>query len=373
MSWFAVPAHRYRAILILLMAVLLIGLLWTAWAALVPFFLGLMLMYVLLPLVNLMDRHAPPLLRRKRWSRPIAILIAYIIVVGVLAGLLAGFVPLLLDQGKVLISAVPRYYQRLESLITIDLDVWLAKIPKPIADLVRTNIEKAGGVVMDAIQTGVGFTFRTVTQTISFVIGMVIVPFWLFYVMNDYEKTRRSVYQLIPQKAREDVRSIVRIVDQVLSAYVRGQAVLCVVVGVVALIVLLIFGVDFALVLATIAGVTEIIPVFGPYIGAVPAILMALAEKPINALWVGLAYAGIQQLENMVLVPRISGNAVRFHPAIVMVIIVVGSQVAGIWGMLLGVPLAATLRDVFKYLYLRTTERGATPQMAFESLREGIL
>lgn len=373
MSWFAVPAHRYRAILLLLGAIFLVWLLASAWAALVPFFIGLALMYVLLPMVNLMDRHAPAVLRRKRWSRPIAILIAYIVVAGVLAALLAGFVPLVLDQGEVLIKAVPRYYMRLESLITVDLDYWLERIPAPIAELVRTNLEKAGGVVMDAIQTGVGFTFRTVTQTISFVIGMVIVPFWLFYVMNDSEKTRRSIYQMIPQKAREDVRAIVRIIDQVLTAYVRGQAILCVVVGVLALIVLVIFGVDFALVMATVAAITEIIPVFGPYIGAIPAVLIAVAEKPINGLWVGLAYAGIQQIENVLLVPRISGNAVRFHPAVVMVIIVIGSQVGGIWGMLVGVPLAATLRDVFKFLYLRTTERGATPEMAFESLREGTI
>ena len=169
------------------------------------------------------------------------------------------------------------------------------------------------------------------------------------------------------------MHSIACLIDQVLSAYVRGQAILCLVVGLLALIVLLIFGVDFALVLATVAGLTEVIPIFGPYIGAIPAILLALTEKPINALWVALGYAAIQQIENAFLVPRISGNAVRFHPAVVMVIIVIGSQVAGVWGMLLGVPLAAAFRDVFKYLYLRTTERGTTPSMAMESLRGGLL
>ena len=372
-TWFSVPAHRYRALLVAIMAAVLIGLLAAAWTALVPFFLGLALMYALMPMVNFLDRHAPKFLQRKRWSRPIAIVLAGILVVGLMAGLLAGFVPVVIDQTTVLIQAVPRYYVRLETLVTYDLRAWLDQIPKNIADMITVNLEKAAGVVMDTIQKGVGVTFRTVTQTISFVIGMAIVPFWLYYVMNDSERARRAFYQLIPQKSREDVRAIITLVNRVLSAYVRGQAILCLVVGGLALIVLFSLGVDFALVLGTVAGITEVIPVFGPYIGAIPAILIALAEQPIKALWVALAYVGIQQIENVFLVPRISGNAVRFHPAVVMVIIVIGSQVGGIWGMLVGVPLAATVRDVFKYLYLRTTERGATPEMALDCLREGIL
>ena len=67
--------------------------------------------------------------------------------------------------------------------------------------------------------------------------------------------------------------------------------------------------------------------------------------------------------------PRISGSAVRFHPAIVIVLVIVGAEIAGLWGIVLAVPLAAMLRDVFRYLYLRTTEKGATPQMALEHLR----
>ena len=74
-------------------------------------------------------------------------------------------------------------------------------------------------------------------------------------------------------------------------------------------------------------------------------------------------------MANIFLVPRISGNAVRFHPAVVMVIVVIGAEVAGVWGLLLSVPLSAIVRDVFRYLYLRTTERGATPEAALEILR----
>jgi predicted PurR-regulated permease PerM len=160
----------------------------------------------------------------------------------------------------------------------------------------------------------------------------------------------------------------VRIVDDLLSSYIRGQLVLCLIVGVLCTIVLVVFGVNLALLLGTVAGILEIIPILGPYLGAIPAVLMALIDKPLRAVWVALAFFAIQQTENTVLVPRVSGNAVRFHPAAVMVILVVGSEVAGLWGLLLSVPVAAVLRDVFRYLYVRTTEKGATPEMALDYL-----
>jgi len=153
------------------------------------------------------------------------------------------------------------------------------------------------------------------------------------------------------------------IINDLLSAYIRGQLLLCFLVGSMVTVVLLIFGLDFAVLLGTLAGIFELIPILGPYLGAIPAVLIALMNRPTQA------FAAIQQFENVFLVPRIAGNAVRFHPAIVMVVVIVGSEVAGLWGMLLGVPVAAVIRDVFQYLYLRTTERGATPELALECLR----
>jgi len=128
-------------------------------------------------------------------------------------------------------------------------------------------------------------------------------------------------------------------------------------------------GMPQALLLGTVAGILEIIPNLGPFLGAIPAVIVALLVDPIKALWVAIGFVVIQQVENAFLVPRVSGRAVRFHPAIVIVLVLVGSEVAGFWGMLLAVPLTAMVRDVAGYLYLRTTDRGATAEMAMETLR----
>jgi predicted PurR-regulated permease PerM len=173
---------------------------------------------------------------------------------------------------------------------------------------------------------------------------------------------------LVPEGIRDDVRCIAAIVDNLLGAYLRGQLLLSFIVGLMATVVLLIFGIDAAVLLGTMAGILEVIPILGPYLGALVPVLIALIRRPILALWVALCFTAIQQIENLFLVPRISGHAVRFHPAAVMVIVLVGADVGGIWGLLLAVPLTAMVRDVFQYLFLRTTERGATPEMALENL-----
>jgi len=368
-SWLSTPAERSRAILIGLLFVAVVAIVIAAWAALVPFFLGLLVAYLLLPIVNFLDQHAPRFLRRKRWSRPIAIIIVYVVGIGLVAGILSYFVPEVSKQANVFVRVAPTYLEKVRSLFAYDLPDLLEKIPPEIQDTVKANIQEAAGTLLDAAQKGLVVTVRTVSQTVSFILGMVIIPFWLFYVLNDEASARKAFYSLIPEQARGDARCIAAIVDHLLGAYMRGQLLLCLLVGVLATIALLILGVDLALLLGTLAGVFEIIPILGPYIGAIAPILLALVKRPILALWVAIAFAAIQQIENIFLVPRISGGAVRFHPAVVMVIVIVGSEVAGLWGMLLAVPVAAMIRDIYRYLYLRTTERGATPEMALECLR----
>jgi predicted PurR-regulated permease PerM len=148
--------------------------------------------------------------------------------------------------------------------------------------------------------------------------------------------------------------------------------VLVLFVGALATIALLIIGVPFAPVLGLIAGIFEVLPNIGPYLGAIPAILIALATDPVSAIWVALAFFIIQMIENLILVPRISGKSVKLHPALVMMVLVIGGQLAGLWGMLIAVPVTAMIRDVFLYLYLRLLDEPLSPDEAMARLRSDV-
>jgi len=187
--------------------------------------------------------------------------------------------------------------------------------------------------------------------------------------LNDEAKVRESALDLIPDRIEPDLLNILRITDDIFSAYIRGQLLLCLFIGTLATIGLLIAGVDFALLLGLIAGAFEILPFVGPILGAIPALIVAALQSPMTALWTLVVFIIIQQIENLFLVPRIAGESVKLHPALIMVVLVVGGEALGLWGMLLAVPVTAVIRDVFKYLYLRFSDEGVSPGEAMARVR----
>ncbi len=368
-TWMGTPKQRLRAILLTLIGLLLWWVLREGGAALVPFFLGAVMVYILVPMVDFLQAHAPRPIRGRHSARILAIVLVYIVFFGLLAGLLSYFIPELITQTQQLISTIPQLYTNLASDFVIDIDGFFERIPEGIRSSVEEGVNTTIKAIGDAVQRGIQTTVKTVWATVSFIVGMVIIPVWAFLVLSSIAAGKRAFFRMIPEPAREDVYNVVRIIDRLASAYLRGQLLLCLLVGSASAIMLAAFGVPQALLLGTLAGIFEVIPNLGPFIGAIPAVLVTLLDEPIKALWVSIGFVIIQQVENAFLVPRISGKAVRFHPAVVIILVLVGSEVAGLWGMLLAVPVAAIIRDVARYLYLRTTDRGATPEMAMETLR----
>jgi predicted PurR-regulated permease PerM len=311
----------------------------------------------------------PPRLRDKNLARPLSILIVYLIVILFIAGNFAFLIPPVVRQGQVLWKEMPRLAAKGRALGAEWLGAYQETIPLDIQQRIQSNLEKLAGTIGQALQEGVTRTVSVISSTISFFLGILVIPFWLFYILNDAAKFRESALDLIPDKIELDLLNILRITDDIFSAYIRGQLLLCLFIGALATIGLLIVGVDFALLLGLIAGAFEILPFVGPILGAIPALIVAVLQSPITALWTLVVFIIIQQIENILLVPKVAGESVKLHPALIMVVLVVGNEALGLWGMLLAVPLAAVIRDVFKYLYLRFSDEGVSPEEAMARVR----
>ena len=365
------PQRRNRLLLWGAMFLLVGGVIWAARAALLPYILGLLLAYILLPLVNWLDRHMPAKFHTWRVARPLAIILTYLLLFVVVAGIVAFFIPLVIDQAKVLIENWPGLISRMQDYSARGWGWYTENIPVDWQLTIETNLRNLVDDALNALQTGLVATITTVSSTMSFFLGLVVIPFWLFYILQDEEQVKQGVLGAFPQQLRDDVRCMARLIDDVLSAYIRGQLLLVLFVGGMATIALTIIGVPFALILGLVAGIFEVLPYIGPILGAIPAIIVALLADPVSAIWVAGAFLVIQQVENLVLVPRISGESVKLHPALVMVALVIGNELAGLLGMLVAVPVTAVIRDVFKYLYLRFLEEPLAPDEALTSIRSG--
>jgi predicted PurR-regulated permease PerM len=347
------------------------GMIWAARKVLLPYVLGLVLAYLLLPLVNWLDRHMPARLHKWRVARPLAIVLTYLFLLLIVAGVVAFLVPIVVEQVSVLVQNWPTLASQVQDWGTRGWGWYNENIPADWRETIEINLKNLIEDGLKAFRDGLVATVGTVFSTMSFVLGLVVIPFWLFYILQDEQKVKDGVLGALPRQLRADVWCMARLTDDVLSAYIRGQLLLCFFVGTMATIALSIIGVPFALVLGLVAGIFEALPYVGPILGAIPAVLVALLSDPVSAIWAGLAFFAIQQVENLILVPRISGQSVKLHPALVMVVLVVGNELAGLWGMLIAVPVAAVIRDIFKYLYLRFLDEPLDPEGAMSSIRTG--
>ncbi len=336
-----------------------------AGSAITPFIFGGVLAYLFLPLVNFFERWMP------RW---LAILAVYLLTFGAIVAAVAFVVPPLIAQIADLIRALPDIstIQREANRLIDEYEQLLASLPPALQAEVQSAIASAMEQGLSTLRTNFISYLQSIGQflinsilsvvnTVTFLLGFFLVPFWLFYVLMDQRAGRDYLNTIIHPRLRADFWAMVTIIDHDLSGYLRGQLILGTSVGLASWIGLTALNmaglkVPYTVLLAVVAGVTELVPVIGPIIGAIPAILLGLADSPTTALAVTILYIAIQQLENHILVPRIIGESVGVHPAILMVVLVVCSQVFGLLGAILSAPLSAMARDLFLYLYGRLSD-----------------
>ena len=349
----ASTARRNRTILVATALVLVGGFIFLARGALTPFVFGMVLAYLLLPLVRLVERVLPFSDEHRGRARLLALISVYLLalVLIVLAAIL--FLPPLFEQVLHFFEVLPITIAKAQEVVASLTEEYQANVPPELRSGVEEAVARLAQDLGGAFQEAVFRAIAVVSQTFSLLLGLLAIPVWLFYVLKDREHAKAWFYSMVPAGAREDAAAVAGIIDRVLSSYLRAQLFLGLVVGLFSGVGLSLLGVPFAPVLGLIAGITELIPVLGPILGSVIALLVTLANAPDKVLWVLVLFIIVQQVENNVLVPRIQGHAVAIHPAILMVLLVLTSEVAGLWGMLVAVPIAAVCRDVYVYLYRR--------------------
>ncbi|MCH9038412.1 MAG: AI-2E family transporter [Chloroflexi bacterium] len=329
--------------------------------ALFPFILGGALAYIMHPLVTWLEKRMPGRNRRPVLARVLSIFIMFAVMAGLLAGGLIVVLPPVVEQFRLFIDSLPV----LISDARVAVENWNRElsgaIPEEIRLQIQEAIQNAGVVLVGAAQGIMVRTIGVVSGALTIVIGLAALPLFLYYVLKDREKLVDGMVSVFPPGPRVHARNVITVVNHVFSSYVRAQLLLGLVVGVLVFIGLTLLGVKFAIILAVVAGVFELVPIIGPWLGAIPGIVVVLATSPEKFFWVVLVYFGVQLLENSLLVPRIQSRALHVHPVLILVVIIVGSEVAGLWGVILGPPLVVAGKEVFDYFVEEWSSTEITP------------
>jgi predicted PurR-regulated permease PerM len=287
--------------------------------------------------------------------RGVAILVSLLLVVGVVVLAVAFIVPILFEQLGALVNAIPGIAQRLDERVPSILD-WLAvrgllpATPEQFLDDLQRRL-------LGAVQ---GFAARLLGGLGGFVSGAVGAAVTLFgivfvavYMLVDSRRIEAAALRATPHHYRRDVRGLWDAFSHTLSRYLGGLALSLAIQGVLSATALYFLGVPYAFLLGAWVSVTALVPFLGAWLGAVPAVLLALSVSPTRALLTAGLFLLIQQLEGNVLTPRIQSEAVRVHPILVFLAVIAGGELFGMLGIVFAVPTVAVLRVLVDFFRAR--------------------
>lgn len=304
-----------------ILAIFLVWFLYVIRDIVVLFFIVLVIVAALGPLVDRMSKHIP---------RVLSVIILSIVFLGLLGAIGYLIVPPIIIQLKTL---------------AINLPIIISKLG-PVYQSIQHSIGNyQEGLFNLSSQLG-KISSGLYSTTLGFVSGIVAVITILvlaFYMLLEQDAIKNFLHQTVPGERKEKIFEITKKIGQKMGSWLRGQVLLMLIVGVADSIALVSLGIPYALTLAVWGGITEVIPYIGPWLGLAPALIIAFTISPLKGLLILIAYVIIQQLESQFLVPKILGKAVGLSPVIIILALLIGAKLMGILGVIIAVPVAAAL------------------------------
>lgn len=311
---------------------------------LVTVLISIALAYIINPLVNFLEK--------KKVKRLFGILLVYLGILGIIYLISVLIIPAIFEEIKKLIELLPQYTDEINNFANDFYNNYYKNIDNlpfglsQIKDSIENNISNLQGILINTANGTMNFIMAFFSKALN----VVLIPIIVFYLVKDKEYFKKNVILTIPNKYRTTILSLSREIDYSLGNFIRGQLTVAVFVGVLTSIGLLIINVEYAFTIGLIAGVTNVIPYFGPVIGGGIAMLFALLDAPIKALWVLILFVIIQQIEGSILQPKIMGDKVGLHPVVIIISLLIAGNLFGIIGMLLAIPITTTLKIIFSHI-----------------------
>ncbi|MGV1186727.1 AI-2E family transporter [Enterococcus hirae] len=306
-----------------------------------PVLIAGFLYYLLNPIVKL--------LMKIKIKRIWAVAIVLLLLVAAIIWILLSVIPSLIQQISSIASNIPDFISRVET--------WLNNMAQlPIFKEVDINhylnqLDISYAKIIQQFLSGISNSLGSLVGTIaSATIVIITAPFILFYMLKDGEKMVPTVKKFFPEKRRDQIVELLGQLNKTLANYISGQAIECLFVGTFTFLGYLILGVNYAFLFGVIAGLTNLIPYLGPYLGLAPAFLVTVFNDPVKALLCCVVVLIVQQLDGNVIYPNVIGKSLKIHPLTIIIVLLVAGNIAGLIGIFLGVPFYAICKTIISYV-----------------------
>ena len=303
-----------------------------------PLFLGLLIAWLVEPAINYFVKN--------KVGRKLATVVVYLILIFIIILIAALIVPEFIAQVNELITRIPNFLKSINTFIndtfksTADFD--LSSVKESLINTINNFVNNFTSENLTGIVEKLSSSIKVVS---NFVLGILIA----FYLSLDFKNVNKYVSILVPNRFHEDIKKITTPLNEMLRNYVNGTLLSCLFVMILSLIGFLISGVSSPLLFAIFCAITNLIPYFGPYIGGIPVILIGFTMNPYVGLGCLITVVLVQFLEGNILNPLIVGKAVDLHPVVLMLSLLVFEYFFGIFGMVIAVPIVATIKIVLLF------------------------
>ncbi len=306
-----------------------------------PIFMAIIISYLVHPLVlNLEEKKIP---------RTTGIILIYSGILLVSTAIIFFIIPELINNTKELTNTIPDmiseyqiYFSNIVSAVRSSR--WSDDIKEVLFKEINTGTQMVQNYIVEFLKKGLSGMINCLTILFDLLLAMVIA----YYFIKDNDIFKSLTLSFIPKKWKRGIISAGREINIVLTNFIQGQLLVALIIGFMEVIGLIIVKVKYPLVLGLLGGIANIIPYFGPIIGAIPAVAIALIESPIKALWTAAVFIIVQQIDNTFVSPKIIEGKVGLHPVATILAVLIGGEFFGIAGMLFAVPVTAILRIVLR-------------------------
>jgi predicted PurR-regulated permease PerM len=347
------PESWLAAVWTLLLRLIAIGVvayvLWRLRVVIVVVLLSAMLAFTMAPVVDWLCRS--PLLR---WLKPdgrrgTATAIVFIALALLIVEVGRLIVTPLADEIHQFGTSWSSYQTTLEGWVK-SFQAWFANLPPDVQEALRglqfgDMLSKAGAQVQHLA--------LTTLESSMFLVELVLIPVLAFSFLTESRPLKREFTSAVPRRRLRDWLYVLRQTGLILQSYAIGQLILALIAGAVVWLLLTLLGVKYALALAVVAAVTRVIPVIGPLLGGIPIVVLTAFQGTDKAIAVLIAFTLMHLVESKVVMPRVIGYRIQLHPAVVIIVLLIGAEFFGMWGMFLAAPVAAVVKAMFQYFVVR--------------------
>lgn len=280
------------------------------------FFASLILMAILNPMVTKLSKVKIP--------RAVSILVTYIVVFGLFGSVIVSIIPPLVEQTTNFANSLPVNLRNLGFFTYLE------------GDVTKELVTRLGGIPAQIIKAGVSF--------FSNAVSVLAVLVFTFYLLQSRDKLDTQLGLFVGEERRKELGKLIDRLEIRLGGWARAEISLMTLVGLITYLGLVLLGIPFALPLAVLAGLFEIVPILGPFLAAIPSVIIGLSISPVMGLAVAALAFLVQQLENYVFIPKIMQKSVGVSPIVTLLALAIGARLAGIFGILISIPTVITLQ-----------------------------